>query len=301
MKNENDVEICRRNLRRASEEFLHADEKRAAYIRELGRAVLSQERPATVNEAASLFELFGTGGETVPDPGSPFAGRLGFLSSVASVADGAFAASLIRRTCGAGGDISEYTEKTERTAEKPGGISYFRSPAADQAFDVFAARIPDPSVSYGRDFTAVCENVYYGRTRYCILPVSNSSDGRLSGFYALAEKYELIAVDECRVAYGDGETDLALFSAGYLPYKTRDKLRVRLKIPHQPDTLFTVLTAASYCGARCVENDSLPTGFGTSDMLAFSGGRESVCDLLFYLCCCQIKFDITGVLCHEDV
>ena len=47
--------------------------------------------------------------------------------------------------------------------------------------------------------------------------------------------------------------------------------------------------------------DRLPAEFGTSDMLTFSGAPERICDLLFFLYCEQINFDITGVFENEDM
>ena len=177
--------------------------------------------------------------------------------------------------------------------ERPGRISYFKSAAADQAFDIFASRIKDPSLSYGRDFSSVCEDVYYGRSEFCILPASNSADGKLPVFYSLAEKYELTGVDECSVTYRDTETRFVLFSASLPKFGDGDNVKLELRMPHGAQTQ-SVVFAAGYYGLSCDGADSMPTEFGTSDMLTFSGAVPSVCNLLFFIQCMQIKYDITG-------
>ena len=281
-----DEAVCRKNLKRAANELDRAREKYAAYIYELTGSVLPEDGIDGIPGAAALFDRLSSC--ALPDGADGVYGRVILCSE-------------IRRRYGIGGAVSGYIGRPGRTAERPGSISYFRSPATDQAFDIFASRIESPSVLYGGDFSAVCENVYYGRTQFCILPTASSADGRLSGFYALAEKYELTGTDECRVQYGDGETVLTLFTAGVLTHENDDRIRVRIRTPHDPETLTRVLCAASYLSVRCTENDSLPTGYGTSDMLTFAGERGLISDLLFFLYCERTDFDITGVFGYENV
>ena len=93
-------------------------------------------------------------------------------------------------------------------------IAYLRSPYSDAAFRIFSAIIKNPLVSSPRDFAGVCEEVYYGRCRYCILPVETSDEGTLSGFRKLAAKYELCPVLSCSVATANGTqtTRFSLFA-----------------------------------------------------------------------------------------
>ena len=93
-------------------------------------------------------------------------------------------------------------------------IAYLRNPYSDMAFRIFSEVIKNPSVSSPRDFAGVCEEVYYGRCRYCILPVETSDEGALSGFRRLVAKYELCPVLSCSVATASGTqtTRFALFA-----------------------------------------------------------------------------------------
>ena len=93
-------------------------------------------------------------------------------------------------------------------------IAYLRNPYSDTAFRIFSSVIKNPSVSYPRDFAGVCEEVYYSRCRYCILPVETSDEGTLSGFRRLAAKYELYPVLSCSVSTAGGAqtTRFALFA-----------------------------------------------------------------------------------------
>jgi len=76
---------------------------------------------------------------------------------------------------------------------------------SDIAYREFSKVLPYPTVTYSHDFQTVCEDVYYGRADCCILPVENTSDGRLMRFRSLADKYELAIFLTCTVAAESGE------------------------------------------------------------------------------------------------
>jgi len=84
-------------------------------------------------------------------------------------------------------------------------ISYLKNALSDIAYREFSKVLPYPTVTYSHDFQTVCEDVYYGRADCCILPVENTSDGRLMRFRSLADKYELAIFLTCTVAAESGE------------------------------------------------------------------------------------------------
>ena len=294
-----DAAVCRRNLERVTAELLDAAEKRAAHIAELVKACLPDGR-MTAEDAASAYgaavSMLGYGERD----GCRARRTLDCITSSVSVADRAAVASAVRSYLENDG-LDQYLKPVSSACERPGRISYFKGPGADRAFDIFAAAISDPSVSYARDFAAACENVYYGRSQFCILPVSNSTDGRLAGFYALAEKYELFGVMRCAVPHGDGQSRYVLFAADASCAKKTGLLSLEMKIPHGTERLTGLLNAASCLCVSCDGVDSLPTEFGTSYLLTFSADGQALCDLLFYAVCEGCDFEITGVYGIEDM
>ena len=78
-------------------------------------------------------------------------------------------------------------------------VSYVRSSYADDAYLTLASTMKASKVLYGHEFTEICENVYYDRSAYCLLPVENTSDGRLAGFRSLILRYGLKITSLCRV------------------------------------------------------------------------------------------------------
>jgi hypothetical protein len=72
-----------------------------------------------------------------------------------------------------------------------GRISFVRNKYNDAAFENFSRIVRNSKFSYAPSFAAACEDVISGVCEYAILPIENSSDGRLFGFYSLLDRYEL--------------------------------------------------------------------------------------------------------------
>lgn len=149
-------------------------------------------------------------------------------------------------------------------SKKENVIAYLKNPYSELAYNVFSSVISDAKVSYGRDFNAVCEEVYYGSAKYCILPMESSVDGSLSGFRKLAAKYELCPVLSCFVSSEDGErtTRFVLFAKNIvlleLPNSTVGEgcfFTFRLNAPEH-STLLNTLKCLRACGMRTVRIES---------------------------------------------
>lgn len=72
-----------------------------------------------------------------------------------------------------------------------GRISYVRNKYNDVAYEKFSHIVRNTKFSYASSFASACEDVISGVCEYAILPIENSSDGRLFGFYSLLDRYEL--------------------------------------------------------------------------------------------------------------
>ena len=111
-------------------------------------------------------------------------------------------------------------------------------------------------------FADVCRSVYSGVTEYGIVPVENSSDGRLTGLYGLFERYGLYIIMLCEVGSGDGEgyTKFALCSRSMKLLRAGGEriLHIRLTL----DTaggLSDLLFCGKYFGASLRRADPVPT------------------------------------------
>jgi len=84
--------------------------------------------------------------------------------------------------------------------------AYLRSAYTDRAFSVFSEKLGRLSAQYLSSFQAGCEEVYYGRCSYCILPIFNSDEGMLTTFSRMIAKYELKIAQVCEISLQDGDS-----------------------------------------------------------------------------------------------
>lgn len=91
-------------------------------------------------------------------------------------------------------------EDTDTTASR---TAYMQNRYTDQAWQRFAKQIPGLTAEYFTSYAAVCEEVYNGRCHYCILPLYTSTDGHLTSFRKLIDKYDLKICMETQVEMAD--------------------------------------------------------------------------------------------------
>lgn len=189
-------------------------------------------------------------------------------------------------------------------------ISYFRNAYADAAFRTFSEVLENPSVVYASDFTAVCEDVYYGRADMCMLPLDSSRDAKLISFYRLIDKYELSPVYSCDVTTPDGDvtTRYALLRRSFgIPKKehleTPDFCFFEFTlIPDDGASLCDVLAAAKECGLSFYKVDSLPLTYSSSkfacDVILKVGSAHGLDAFALFLALAMPQYEPLGIYPH---
>ena len=160
------------------------------------------------------------------------------------------------------------TEPTRAGAHSK--ISFVRNKYNDIAFEKFSKSVTNAKPDYASSFKEACENVYDGHCEFCILPLTNSTDGRMMSFYALTERYELKI---CNYEEIEDETSgslcLALLSRSCKEpndKKTSDKnyiFEFSVNAEHT-DFIANLLLAANALGARLLSVDSIPVEYAFS-------------------------------------
>ncbi len=146
-------------------------------------------------------------------------------------------------------------------------VSYMKSSYADTAYRAFTETMTDPKVLYGHDFAEVCENVYYGRCAYCILPVENSIDGRLAGFRGLIMKYGLKIITVCQVedSAAESHTLFALLKKNMvIPTEESEGF---FEFCVETSDLHSLISGAEACGMHLISISSVPGGAQHYDMV----------------------------------
>ncbi|MBQ9117422.1 MAG: hypothetical protein IJY04_10395 [Clostridia bacterium] len=276
------MENVSRNLFGLRQRDISVSERRMAHIDEAARALTHRYHaegfPLESGEFREEYRRFATG--LVPEEGClsddvPEENRARVLTDISedAVNSGIFPCAAICEEQKKAGRPLEFPSFFPDSDEQDGDarIAYLRNPYSDTAYRVFSDVIEKASVTYPRDFTSVCEEVYYGRCRYCILPIETSDEGGLSGFRRLVSKYELCPILSCSVSSGGGSqtTRSALFSknierlsvSGNPLVKTeREVFSFRLNAPEETSLMKTIKAMHIY-GLRLLKVDSTPVSW----------------------------------------
>ena len=173
-----------------------------------------------------------------------------------------------------------FGESERISSEAKGRLAYMQNHYTDAAYLIFSKSVPSLRASYFSSFQAVCEEVYTGACEYCILPIENSSDGKLMSFYSMIDKYELKISSVCTVRHSDGQsfTKFALLNKSFLPsgifnapaaYLNKRSIEIRVSQTSVNDSpLDNILLAANACDLRIHRVDSLPLSYN-EDLLGY--------------------------------
>ena len=82
-------------------------------------------------------------------------------------------------------------------------IAYLKNAFADKAYRKVSQLLDKVSAVYLPGFREVCEEVYYGRSTYALMPIFSSSDGQLSSFRQLIAKYDLNIIFAVDISMSD--------------------------------------------------------------------------------------------------
>lgn len=299
------LSVIAENLSALSSEASSVIERRIAHIYGLARAfaggVLSD---ALRSEYAKLLEIIER-----PEQNSPVPEHFVRLSSRA---DRIALCGFIYENLG-GQPAPPSAEKLlgctqpEGKGDMPNRICYLHNYFSDKAYNVFAEALENPTVTYATDFTGVCEDVYYGRAKYCILPVESSADGMLSGFRTLVGKYELNYSLTCDIHTQDGEdfTRFALLHRGIVPPPGAASGERVFEFSASFDdggaTLGDVIDAAEAYGLKLRHVSLLPASYsGRSGMydLAFSYEEKGLPEFIVFLSLEVPQFEALGLYTH---
>ncbi len=166
-------------------------------------------------------------------------------------------------------------------------IAYLKNVFADDAYNKFSKILPGAVVSYCDDFPGVCEEVTSGRARYGILPLENSTDGRLKSFLQLMQKNDLKIILMCDVPMGESMTQFALLGRRVAEldcgrHRASSYLEFRITLS-RTQTLSQILWASAYYGLQLLRSSCVEVPQGVEFDLIFSQETADVSAFLCYL------------------
>lgn len=167
-----------------------------------------------------------------------------------------------------------------------GKIAYPKNKFNDAAFEHLSLAVSTPRAVYTSSINGACEAVAEGSCEFCILPIENSLDGKLFGFYSLLDRFELKICAVCDIE-GDGDSHIRYALIGR---SCREPIeRVAKSTPFvleffvldsNGDFLDGLLSAARACKAQLLSIDARPVPYDTQSQKFILSFRVSGSDSL---------------------
>ncbi len=180
-------------------------------------------------------------------------------------------------------------------------IAFLDNPASREALAELEKLFDECRGETYYDFSSVCEAVHDQHADMCILPIENSVDGRLTGFYNLISKYELFTVSVCDVMNYDTSvrTRFSLLSSEPMCYFVSDEICCVMQFElNRQNTLASVVSVAEHFGVYCAGVSSIPEPHVTQDfkgVFNFEGKRQDMSAFLFFLYLTSASFILQGI------
>jgi hypothetical protein len=179
--------------------------------------------------------------------------------------------------------ITAIGEGEETAAGTHGKIAYPKNKFNDAAFEHLSLAVSTPRAVYTSSINAACEAVAEGSCEFCILPIENSLDGKLFGFYSLLDRFELKICAVCDID-GDGDSHIryALIGRGCREpieriAKSTPFILEFFVLDSDGDFLDGLLPAAKACNAQLISIDTRPVPYDTQSkkfILSFRVSRN---------------------------
>ena len=192
----------------------------------------------------------------------------------------------------------------DKNAINGGNVAYLKNTLTDKVYKLFSKNLASAQSVYMADFNSVCEAVYDGKADYCILPIENSTDGRLGGFYSLISKYELFVCLGADTLSNDGNvrTRFALCKKNasiFQAHKKNSPYYAELIVtPSDENTMSDILFYADFFGVRTVKTDCTPTPYSDGEYnmyVTFSAEEKKLVKLFMFFAIEQIRYSAVGI------
>ncbi len=180
-------------------------------------------------------------------------------------------------------------------------VAYLDNRQSKEALTHFLCGLCDASAEPMHNFSNVAEAVYAQKCDLCVLPIENSSDGRLSSFYNLIAKYELFITAVTDVTNYDFSLRTRYALLAHCPTSHLNTETIGCKLLFELDSELTaseVLTAADFFNVDCVSIDCIPEAYRVGNSIGaftLAGTRNSIIELLFWLYLRQMPYILQGI------
>ena len=183
------------------------------------------------------------------------------------------------------------------SSDAHGKVAYPKNNFNDSAYERLSLSVDSADPIYTSSINSACEAVADGSCEFCIMPMENSLEGKLFGFYALIDRFELKISNTCEVqSEGESRIRYALVSRGCrepsnsIPPDTSYILEFFV-LDSDAGFLGDLIPAADACGAELVSIDSRPVPYDTQSKKFIMSFRIRVGEALLFRAFLGLNYD----------
>ena len=193
--------------------------------------------------------------------------------------------------------ITAIGDGEEASAGTHGKIAYPKNKFNDAAFEQLSLSARTPRAVYTSSINAACEAVADGSCEFCILPIENSLDGKLFGFYSLLDRFELKICAVCDIE-GDGDSHIRYALIGRSCREPAERIAKSTPfvleffvLDSGGDFLDGLLPVARECNAELLSIDARPVPYDTQSKKFILSFRVSGSDSLPFRIFLSLYYD----------
>ncbi|MBQ9080481.1 MAG: hypothetical protein IJY27_05365 [Clostridia bacterium] len=244
MSKNSDFDVIASNLRTLQEREAAINELRALEIAELAQPMTDLTDLRELNRIYRRYMPLDNTAFTVSD-------RIGFCRRLADRTTVNVQDLLIRKTAPAVIDA----------------LAYVKNQYSSEAYERLCRNIAVKGEHVFRSFGELCDDIETSTVDFCIMPIENTTDGKLINFYSIIDRFELKILRTCDIESSDGDQ------------VTRYALLWRhMSVPQDTDVCYfefcftcsgyynikDILDAAALCNLQIYRIDSLPLRYNRS-------------------------------------
>ncbi len=191
-------------------------------------------------------------------------------------------------------------EEEQESPEETGKTAYLQNIYGDYAFRRFSSVFRELKPMYSTSYASACEEVYYGRSSYVILPIYHSRDGYLITFRRMLRKYDLKLTSVCSVETDEGDIVLYGLAQKELARDRGDCLDLTLILPEGASAAqFFPICEHFGIVARLI--NSIPLEYASDSLnkhelhVIFSSENASFESFALFLDASHTRYEIEGI------
>lgn len=151
-------------------------------------------------------------------------------------------------------------------------LAYVKNQYSEEAASILSKSFSVNKKRHYRSFSEMCEDIESGICDGCIVPLENTSDGKLMNFYSIIDRFDLKIACTCDIENqnGDQTTRYALLRNKLNTPQDAEKCYLEFSfISSENISLTDVIKAAEISGLKLHRIDSMPMRYNDSEFVYY--------------------------------